>query len=173
MLQKFWSLCVFFLKKFGLSLLNIVAFFVGMFLWGLTLYPMNLPYLLKLPQDVDYILGFAFALAFVCIIVVSVRTKWCFETDLFFAKKDEKVPPLVWRIVSSQEFIADVIVCAVWVLGISVSVGVTSRAPWYSVVLGTVLLILITTLPFAAFDCLLYAIAREKADKRLYRKVED
>jgi hypothetical protein len=171
-LQKFWPLCVFFLKKFGLSLLNIIAFFVGIFLWGLTLYPFNFPYLLKLPQEADHIIATVFALTFVCIAVVMVRTKWCFETDLFFAKKGEKVTPLVWRIVSSQEFIADVIVFAVWVIGLFTWIAATSGAPWYRAVPTVALLVVGGTILFAALDCLLYVIARKKADKQLSKREE-
>ena len=171
-LQKFWPWCVFFLKKFGLSLLNIIAFFVGIFLWGLTLYPFNFPYLLKLPQEADHIIATVFALTFVCIAVVMVRTKWCFETDLFFAKKDEKVPPLAWRIITSQEFVADVIVFAVWVLGLFTWIAATSDAPWYRAVPTVALLVVGGTILFAALDCLLYVIARKKADKQLRKREE-
>lgn len=161
------------LKKFGLSFLTLLGLFVGLFVWGLVVFPFNLPYLLQLPTDeTNLVTGSICALLFVSIVTVSVRTKWCFETDLFFAKPEEKPPHLLMRIITSQEFLADVIVFAVWMLGIFVSVGGTSGAPWYLVVLGTVLLILITTLPFAAFDCLLYTIARKKADKRLYKREE-
>lgn len=174
MLQKFWPLCVFFLKKFGLSLLNIIAFFVGIFLWGLTLYPFNFPYLLKLPQEADHIIATVFALTFVCIAVVMVRTKWCFETDLFFAKKGEKVPPLVWRIVSSQEFIADVIVFVLWIVGIYTFAAITSETMtvWYVAVLALLAITIVATAVFAALDCLLYVIARKKADKQLRKREE-
>ena len=162
------------LKKFGLSFLTILGLFAGLFVWGLAVFPFNLPYLLQLPTDeTNLVTGSICALLFVSIVTVSVRTKWCFETDLFFAKSEDKAPHILVRIITSQEFLADVIVFGTWMLGIFVSIGVTSGAPWYRVVLGTVLLILITTIPFAAFDCLLYIIARKKADKQLYRKIED
>ena len=162
------------LKKFGLSFLTILGLLAGLFIWGLAVFPFNLPYLLHLPTDeTNLATGSICALLFVSIVTVSVRTKWCLETDLFFAKPEEKPPHLLMRIITSQEFLADVIVFAAWMLGLFVSGGVTSGAPWYRVMLGTVLLLLITTLPFAAFDCLLYTIARKKADKRLYRKIED
>lgn len=172
-LQKFWPLCVFFLKKFGLSLLNIVAFFAGIFLWALTLYPFNFPYLLKLPQEADYVIAIVFALTFVCIAVVMVRTKWCFENDLFFVKKDEKAPPLVWRIVSSQEFIADVIVFAVWGLGLFTWIAATSDAPWFRAVPTVALCVMAGTLVFGILDCLLYVIARKKADRKLRKRAEE
>lgn len=159
------------LKKFGLALLNIVAFVVGIFLWGLTLYPFNFPYLLKLPQEADYIIATVFALTFVCIAVVMVRTKWCFETDLFFAKQGEKVLPLVWRILSSQEFVADVIVFAVFMLAIGIWIGIPSSVPWVAVLLGMMMFLVCATVVFAALDCLLYVIARKKADRQL-RKIQ-
>lgn len=160
------------LKKFGLALLNIVAFFVGIFLWALTLYPFNFPYLLKLPQEADYVIAIVFALTFVCIAVVMVRTKWCFETDLFFAKEGEKAPPLIWRIVSSRDFIADVIVFATMVLGLFTWTAATSDAPWYRAVPTVALIVVGGTIVFAALDCLLYVIARKKADKRLRKREE-
>ena len=172
-LQKFWPWCVFFLKKFGLSLLNIVGLVVGIFLWALTVYPFNFPYLLHLPADeTNMVTMSVFALLFVCIVVVMVRTKWCFETDLFFAKKGEKVPPLVWRIITSQEFIADVIVFAAWVLGLLTWIAATSDAPWYMAVPTVALIVVGGTILFAAMDCLLYVIARKKADKQLCMREE-
>ena len=160
------------LKKFGLALLNIVAFFVGIFLWALTLYPFNFPYLLKLPQEADYVIAIVFALTFICIAVVMVRTKWCFETDLFFAKEGEKAPPLIWRIVSSRDFIADVIVFAAMVLGLFTWIAATSDAPWYRTVPTVALCVVAGTLVFGILDCLLYIIARKKADKRLRKREE-
>ena len=172
-MQKFWPLCVFFLKKLGLSLLNIVAFFVGIVLWALTIYPFNFPYLLQLPfEETNAVTASVFAVLFVCIVTVAVRTKWCFETDLFFAKEGEKAPPLIWRIVSSQEFIADVIVFAAMVLGLFTWIAATSDAPWYRAVPTVALIVVGGTIVFAALDCLLYVIARKKADKRLRKREE-
>lgn len=174
-MQKFWPWCVFFLKKFGLSLLNIVGLVVGIFLWALTIYPFNFPYLLHLPADeTNMVTMSVFALLFVCIVVVMVRTKWCFETDLFFAKKGEKVPPLVWRIITSQEFVADVIVFAAWVLGIYTFAAISSETVnvWWAAVLSVLAITVVATAVFAPLDCLLYVIARKKADKQLRKREE-
>ena len=137
-MQKFWPWCVFFLKKFGLSLLNIVGLVVGIFLWALTIYPFNIPYLLQLPfEETNAVTGSVFALLFVCIVTVAVRTKWCFETDLFFQQKDEKPRPLVVRIITSQEFLADIIVFAVWIVGIYTFAAISSETVnvWWAAVL--------------------------------------
>lgn len=163
------------LKKFGLSFLTLLGLLAGIFLWALTIYPFNFPYLLQLPfEETNAVTGSVFALLFVCIVTVAVRTKWCFETDLFFAKKGEKVPPLVWRIVSSQEFIADVIVFAAWVLGIYTFAAITSETMtvWYVAVLVVLAITIVATAVFAVLDCLLYVIARKKADKRLRKREE-
>lgn len=160
------------LKKFGLALLNIVAFFVGIFLWGLTLYPFNFPYLLKLPQEADHVIAAVFALTFVNIVVVSVRTKWCFENDLFLAEEGDKWWTLPWRIIQSEDWVADVVVCALYLLVLSTIAGVTSGAPWYAQISGTLLLTVGGVLVFGVLDCLLYVIARKKADKQLRKREE-
>ena len=163
------------LKKLGLSFLTLLGLLAGIFLWALTIYPFNLPYLLQLPfEETNAVTGSVFALLFVCIVTVAVRTKWCFETDLFFAKKGEKVMPLVWRIVSSQEFIADVIVFVLWTVGIYTFAAITSETMtvWYVAVLAVLAITIVATAVFAALDCLLYVIARKKADKQLRKREE-
>ena len=107
-------------------------------------------------------------------VTVPVRTKWCFETDLFFVKKDEKAPPLVWRIITSQEFLADIIVFAVWIVGIYTFAAITSDTVnvWYAAVLTVLAITVVATVAFAALDCLLYVIARRKADKKLRKREE-
>ena len=163
------------LKKLGLSFLTLLGLLAGVFLWALTIYPFNFPYLLQLPfEETNAVTSSVFALLFVCIVTVAVRTKWCFETDLFFAEKDEKARPLVVRIITSQEFLADVIVFAVWVLGIYTFVAVTSETitVWYIAVLCVLALVVGGTAVFAPLDCLLYVIARKKADKQLRKREE-
>ena len=171
-MEQFREMFVLFLKKLGLSLLNVAAFFVGMFLWGLTLYPANLPYLLKLPQESEYVIGTAFALTFVCIVVVIVRTKWCYETDLFLRQPGDKWWHLPLRIVTSWEFWMDVVVFALYVLALSISAAVTAQAPWYTAVLGVLLLTVVSSLVFGVFDCLLYVLARRKANRQLRKRQE-
>ena len=158
------------LKKFGMSFLVALVYFVGLFCYGLVLYPINLPYLLKIPAEADYLFAMIFALIFVSVATVRVRTKYCLEEDMFFAHKDEKAPPLIWRVVCSREFLADVIVFAVWALAPIVFSGVTSGAPWHSVIVGILTLSVGSITFFALLDCLLYIISRRKADKHLRKR---
>ena len=163
------------LKKFGLSFLTLLGLLAGVFLWALTIYPFNFPYLLQLPFDeTNGVTATVFALLFVCIVTVAVRTKWCYETDLFFLQKDEKPRPLVVRIITSQEFLADIIVFAMWVLGIYTTAAITSEtAPvWYVAALTVLAITVVATAVFAPLDCLLYVIARKKADKKLRKREE-
>lgn len=163
------------LKKLGLSFLTLAGLLAGVFLWALTIYPFNFPYMLQLPfEETNAVTASVFALLFVCIVTVSVRTKWCFENDLFFLHKDEKPRPLVVRIVTSQEFLADVIVFAAWMVGIYTAAAITSDIVnvWYIAVLCVLALVVGTTVAFVALDCLLYVIARKKADKRLRKREE-
>ena len=163
------------LRKFGMSLLTLVNAFLGVFLWALTLYPFNFPYLLKLPQYTNEIIMTAFVLIFLSVITVTVRTKWCYEKDLFFLKKGEEGPPLIVRIVTSQEFIGDIIVFAAWILGVYIFAAITSDTVtvWYAAVLTVLGITLGATAIFALFDCLLYIIARKRADRRLRRRDEN
>ena len=160
------------LKKFGMSFLVALVCFVGMFCYGLVLYPINLPYLLKISAEADYVFAMIFALIFVSVATIRVRTKYCFEEDLFFAG-EEDAPSLLRRVVTSQEYLADVIVFAVWVLIYAGVVGGTSGAPWYRVVLGSAILLVSSVMAFAVLDCLLYVIARKKADKQLRKRKEN
>lgn len=162
------------LKKFGRSLLTICAFIIGIFCWGLTIYPFNLPYLLHLPGEAtDAVIGTVFALLFVCVATVIVRTNWCLEEDMFWQSEDEKARPLFLCVLTSQEFIADLIVFAVWDLALSVSIGATSAAPLWWLLLGTVILMVGGTALFAVLDCLLYVIARKKANRQLHKREEN
>ena len=163
------------LKKLGLSFLTLLGLLAGIFLWALTIYPFNFPYLLQLPfEETNALTGSVFSILFVCIVTVAVRTKWCFETDLFFVKRGEKAPPLVWRIVTSQEFIADLIVFAAWMVGIYTFAATTSETVnvWWAAVLSVLAITVVATTAFAPLDCLLYVIARKKADKQLSKRDE-
>ncbi len=160
------------LGKVGMSLLTIGCFFVGMFGYGLILLPFNLPYLLKISADAEYYFMGIFALVFVCVATVMVRAKWCFETDLFFSSADTRLRSLFLRVVRSQEFVADLIVFALWDLVMITITGVRSQVPWYAAVTGNAVLLVGGTLVFAVLDCVLYIIARKRADRRLPRREE-
>lgn len=171
-MQKFKSRFVFFLRKLGLSFLVILDFVIGIFCWALTIYPFNFPYLLRLPEDAtNSILSVSCGLLFVSIVTVRVRTKWCYENDLFFSKEDHRFLSLVKRIVISPEFITDTIVFAVWMLALGVWAA-PSGTPWYAFLLGFLTSLLVCAPVFAVLDCLLYVIARKKADKQLFRREE-
>ena len=163
------------LKKLGLSFLTLLGLLAGVFLWALTIYPFNFPYLLQLPfEETNAVTASVFALMFVCIVTVAVRTKWCFETDLFFQQKDEKPRPLVVRIITSQEFLADLIVFAAWMVGIYTFAAISSETVnvWWAAVLSVLAITVVATAVFAPLDCLLYVIARKKADKQLRKREE-
>lgn len=160
------------LNKFGRSLLTILAFFAGVFCWGLVIYPFNLPYLLHLPSETtDAVIGTVFALLFVCVATVMVRTNWCLEEDMFWQREDEKARPLFLCVLTSREWLADVIVFAVWDLLFQGYIGITSGVAWYTVFVVTAALVVGSTLAFSLLDCLLYVIARKRADRRL-RKLQ-
>lgn len=158
------------LKKIGMSLLVLGILFVGFFLWALTIYPFNFPYLLHLPADeTNAITGSLFSLTFLCIVTVTVRTKWCYDNDLFFSKEDRRLLSLLRRIVTSRDFVADVIIFELYVVAASV-IAVPSNVVWFAWILGTILLMMASSLAFGLFDCLLYVLARKKADKLLRKR---
>ena len=158
------------LHKFGRSLLTIGALIVGIFCWGLTIYPFNLPYLLHLPaEETDGVIAIVFTTLFVSVATVIVRTNWCIEEDLFWQSEDEPPRPLFLRVLRSREWLADVIVFAVWALLFQGYIGITSGVAWHSVVLVTVMLVAGSAAAFAPLDCLLYVLARKRADRRLRR----
>ena len=143
-----------------------------MFLWGLTLYPANLPYLLKLPQESESVIALIFALAFVCIVVVTVRTKWCYETDLFLGETGDKWWHLPWRIVTSWEFWMDVVVFALYVLVLNILALVPNGVLWWVFLVETIVLLIVSSAVFGVFDCLLYILARRKANRQLRKRQE-
>lgn len=159
------------LKKLGMSILTMIVFILGIFGWGLTLYPFNFPYLLQLSPDADYVIAFVFALLFTCVVTVTVRGKWCFENDVFFSKKEKRFRALLCRIVTSQDFIADVAVFALWDFAVSLRIGLGTHVPWFRVAVGVAVLVVGGTLAFGLLDCLLYVIARKRADRKL-RKLQ-
>ena len=158
------------LKKIGMSLLVLGILFVGFFLWALTIYPFNFPYLLYLPADeTNAITGSLFSLIFLCIVTVTVRTKWCYDNDLFFSKEDRRLLSLLRRIVTSRDFVADVIIFELYVVAASV-IAVPANVVWFAWILGTILLMMASSLVFGLFDCLLYVLARKRADKLLRKR---
>lgn len=161
------------LKKVAMSLLVLGILFVGVFCWALTLYPFNFPYLLHLPEEpTNSVICTAFALTFLCIVTVTVRTKWCYDNDLFFSKEDNKLFSLMRRIVTSREWIADVIVFEMYVLAVAVGVAPVPM-PWGAWIVGTTMIVVVSSLVFGLVDCLLYVIARKRADRRLRRRNEN
>ena len=162
------------LKKLALSLLGIVVWFVGLYCWALIIYPMNLPYLLHMQADfIDEITASVFSLTFVSIVMVSVRTRWCFEEDLFFDRDDRRLWSLVRRIVTSREFIADECVCALWCVAPSAAAALRTGAPLFVFILCTIAIIIAVTTVYGVFDCILYVLARRRADRRLRKRKED
>lgn len=161
------------LKKIGMSILVFGILFVGIFLWALTIYPFNFPYLLHRPADeTNAITGSLFALTFLCIVTITVRTKWCYDNDLFFSKEDNKLFSVMRRIVTSREWIADVIIFEMYVLAVAVGVA-PAPMPWGAWIVGTTMIVVVSSLVFGLVDCLLYVIARKRADRRLRRRNEN
>lgn len=158
------------LKKIAMSLLVLGILFVGFFLWALTIYPFNFPYLLHLPADeTNAITGSLFSLIFLCVVTVTVRTKWCYDNDLFFAKEEKGLLSLFRRIVTSRDFVADVIVFALYVLAICI-IAIPTNVVWLAWILTTLLLMVIGSPVFGLFNCLLYVLARKRADKLLRKR---
>lgn len=157
------------LKKFGRSILTICCFLIGVFCYSLVVAPVNLPFLLKLPADADAIFAAIFALIFVCVATVISRTTWCLEEDMLWTE-DGKFGSLLHCVLTSQDFVADVIVFAVYDLVLVTLIGVTSGAPWYRAVAGIALLVVGGTLVFATLDCSLYIFARRRGDRKLKKR---
>jgi hypothetical protein len=149
-----------------MSVLVVCCFLIGVFCYSLVIAPFNLSFLLKLPADADVVFAAVFALLFVCVATVVSRTKWCLEEDML-QTEEGKVGTLFLCVLTSQEFLADVVVFAAWDFVTSVSIGVTSTAAWWWLLLGTVMLVVCSSLLFAALDCMLYVIARKRADRKL------
>lgn len=158
------------LEKLGMSVLVVCCFLIGIFGYSLTLAPINLPFLLKLPVEADSIFAAVFALLFVCVATVITRTTRCIEEDMFLME-DGKLGSLLRCVLTSWEYIADVIVFALLNLILEIVIGVTSGAPWYAVVSGIAIMVVGGMLAFALLDCILYVFARKRADRRL-RKLQ-
>ena len=158
------------LKKLGMSILTICCFLIGVFCYSLVLAPVNLPFLLKLPADADTVFAAVFALLFVCAVTVISRAKWCLEEDMLVTE-DGKLGSLFRCVLTSQEFLADVIVFAVCDLALVTVIGVTSGVLWYTVLAGIAMMVVGGTLAFAVLDCALYVMARKRVDRKL-RKIQ-
>ena len=158
------------LHKFWMSLLTAISFLAGIIGYTLILAPFNLTYLLRIPADWETAFAWAFAILFVCVATVLVRTDWFYQNDFLLPQQGEKWYHRFLRAATSREFLGDLIVYVFWwVVCLSIIVA-TNEVDWANVAWKAPLLIVGNTLIFGVLDCLLYVIARKRADRRLRRQ---
>lgn len=151
-----------FLKKLFTVPLYVFSAFVGLYGILMVLLPFNLPYLLKVPEEVMLVVYFLLSLVFVSVVAVIVRTDHCRKT--FALEPDEK--PLVLRVLTFREYIAEVAVFALLAAVFQLWIGITAGAAFGVLVLVTLSLVIGSTLAFAVVDCLVWMISAKKAHKR-------
>ena len=154
-----------FFKKLGMLIIYLFVAFVGIFGYSMTLRVLNLPYLLGLPAEIEYLFALVFASLFVAIVVVTVRTNRCYEEDLFF----EGEKSLFMRIVTSREYIAEqavmTVVGFVWVL----AVGISGKYPVPILILGALLGTLCIGSVSAVINLVLWMVSRWCANRKLQK----
>ena len=151
-----------FFKKLFTVPLYVFSAFVGLYGILMVLLPLNLPYLLKVPEEVMLVVYFLLSLVFVSVVAVIVRADHCRKT--FALEPDEK--PLFLRVLTFREYIAEVTVFALLAAVFQLWIGITAGAAFGVLVLATLSLVIGSTLAFAVVDCLIWMISAKKAHKR-------
>ena len=159
-------------KKFGMSFVVAFVFLLGILGYALVIAPFNITYLLKIPAALETNFAWGFAALFACVVTVIVRTDWCYHSDFLLPKEGEKWHHRILRAATSQELLADLIVCAFWWLVFYGIVVIREDVNWIKVAWKLPLLVVGDTLMFGLVDTLLYVIARKRADRRLKRRKE-
>ena len=161
------------LHKLFMSLLTVVCFFAGIVGYTLVLAPFNFTYLLHIPAEWETSFAWAFAGLFVCVATVLVRTDWFYQNDFLLPQPGEKWYHRFLRAATSREFLGDLIVCVFWWMVYIGIIVATNEVNWLKVAWRAPLLIVGNTLIFGVLDCLLYVIARKRADCRLSRNRQE
>ncbi|MBQ4332838.1 MAG: hypothetical protein IJC33_03575 [Clostridia bacterium] len=148
-----------FFKKLIMVPLYAFVIFCGLFGAGLVVKPFNFPYLLKLPQESEYVIAAAFSLLFTVVVAVIVRTDSCRKHDLLLP--DGK--SLILRVLRFREFHMELLVFALLSMVFQICVGASTEAPLWWLALGALLLTAGSTLVFAIVDGLIWMISVKRA----------
>ena len=152
-----------FFKKLLIAPLYVGIGFAAMFVFVMLLQPLNLPYLLKVSDEVIYGLIIALVLLFIAVVETIVRTDHCGQA--FALEPDGK--PLVWRVLSFRESPMEVLVVAllsaVWIFCVGSG---NETLPFWALLLGTVALSAAVSTVFAVADALIWLIAAKRAHRR-------
>lgn len=152
-----------FFKKLLIAPLYVGIGFAAMFVFVMLLQPLNLPYLLKMPEEGLYLLIIALVLLFIAVVETIVRTDQC--RRLFTLEPDGK--PLILRVLTLREYHMEVAVVAllsaVWIFCVGSG---NETLPFWALLLGTVALSTVATTVYAVADALIWLIAAKRAHRR-------
>lgn len=151
-----------FFKKLLIAPLYIGIGFAAMFVFVMLLQPLNLPYLLKMPEEGLYLLILALVLLFIAVVETIVRTDQCRQK--FLVEPDGK--PLLVRVLTFREYHMEIAVVAVLSAVYGVYIGVGQNPPFFVLVLGTLALVTVVTTVYAVADALIWLIAAKRAHGR-------
>ena len=151
-----------FLKKLLIAPLYAAIGFAATFVFSLLLGPLNLPYLLKIPEETIYVLIIVLVLLFIAVVETIVRIDHCRQS--FALEPDGR--RLILRVLTFGEYHMEILAVAVLsaVFGLCIGIGVASSV--WVLILGTVALTAVTATGYSVADGLISLIA----DKRAHRK---
>ena len=152
-----------FFKKLLIAPLYIGIGFAAMFVFVMLLQPLNLPYLLKMPEEGLYLLIIALVLLFIAVVETIVRTDQCRRK--FSVEPDGK--PLLVRVLTFREYHMEIAVVAalsaVWIFFVGSG---NENLPFWALLLGTIALSTVATTAYAVADAVIWLIAAKRAHGR-------
>ena len=151
-----------FFKKLLIAPLYVAVGFAAAFVFALLLQPLNLTYLLKIPEEAYYMLFIVLILLFMAVVEVIVRTDHCRRT--FALEPDGR--RLVWRVLTFREYHAEMLAVAVLTAGFGLCVGLGTTRDFWALLWGTLALTAATGGVYAVADALIWLIAAKRAHRK-------
>ena len=151
-----------FFKKLLIAPLYVGIGFAALFVFVMLLQPLNLPYLLKVSEEVIYGLMLALVLLFIAIVETIVRTDQC--RRLFTLEPDGK--PLILRVLTLREYHMEVAVVALLSAVFSLWVGLGTTRDFWVLLIGTLAAGTSIGTVYAVADALIWLIAAMRAHRR-------
>ena len=148
-----------FLKKLLTAPLYILAGVGGLFGFAMVLAPLNLPYLLKISEDVLFGFYIFLGVIFASVVAAIVRTQHLRSSDLFEQNPEKS---LFVRVVTSQEYRMELAAFAVWAVVYNMWMGWQFATPYKQLLLVTATLLFGGGVLFAAINCLIWMISYKR-----------
>ncbi|MBQ9842255.1 MAG: hypothetical protein IJO42_03980 [Clostridia bacterium] len=151
-----------FFKKLLIAPLYVGIGFAATFVFSLLLGPLNLPYLLQVPEETIYVLIIVLVLLFIAVVETIVRIDHCRQS--FALEPDGR--RLILRVLTFREYHMEILAVAVLSAAFGLCIGIGAASSVWVLVLGTVALTAVTAAGYAVADGLIWLIAAKRAHRK-------